>query len=129
MVSSWFFVVQDKKVLKKYDVEVLNKDGLYIVEISDDVFNTTTLLWEDFVVGKFLDIFFYVVKVYMVLNKIWKYGDIIIKVDVYEVNVIIMRFRVFSSKVREKILKRGMWNIAGVFMIVIKWSLRFEEEK
>ena len=129
VAPSWLSVAQDKKVLKKYDVEVSNKDGLHTVEIPDDVLNTTTPLWEDFVVGKFLDISPHVAKVHMVLNKIWKYGDTTTKVDVYEVNATTMRFRVSNPKAREKILKRGMWNIAGVPMIVTKWSPRSEEEK
>ncbi|KAL0705282.1 hypothetical protein Bca4012_071707 [Brassica carinata] len=129
VVLSWLSVAQDKKVLKKYEVEVSNKGGLHTVEIPDDVLNTSTPLWEDFVVGKFLDISPHVAKVHMVLNKIWKYGDTTTKVDVYEVNATTMRFRVSNPKAREKILKRGMWNIAGVPMIVTKWTPRSEEEK
>ncbi|KAF8115343.1 hypothetical protein N665_0028s0005, partial [Sinapis alba] len=86
-------------------------------------------LWEDFIVGKFLDISPHVAKVHMVLNKIWKYGDVSTNVDVYEVNATTMRFRVSSLKAREIFLKRGMWNIADVPMIVTKWTPRSEEEK
>lgn len=89
-------------------MEILNKDGVYMVEISDEVLENFILLWEDFVVGKFLDLVFYVVKVYMVFNRIWKYGDSLIRVEVYEVNFITMRFKVLSLKVREKIFRRGM---------------------
>ncbi|KAL0669336.1 hypothetical protein Bca4012_032040 [Brassica carinata] len=101
--------------------------------VPNDVLTTSTPLWEDFVVGKFLDITPHVAKVHMVLNKIWKYGDSSTKVDVYEVNTTTMRFRVTNlkarEKAREKILKRSMWNIAGVPMIVTKWTPRSEEEK
>ena len=126
---SWLSVAQDKKVLKKFEVEVAHVGGVHSVEIPDDVLTTTTPLWEDFVLGKFLDISPHVAKVHMVLNEIWKYGDASTKVDVYEVNATTMRFRVSNLKAREKILKRGMWNIAGVPMIVTKWTPRTEEEK
>ena len=126
---SWVSVAQDKKVLKKYVVEVSSKDGLHTVEIPDDVLTTSTPLWEDFVVGKFLDVSPHVAKVHMVLNKIWKYGDTSTKVDVIEVNATTMRFKVSNPKAREKIMRRGMWNIAGVPMVVTKWSPRSEEEK
>lgn len=33
-----------------------------------------------------------------------------------------MRIRIPSEKVLEKVVKRGMWNIAGVPMVVLKWS-------
>ncbi|XP_013594235.1 PREDICTED: uncharacterized protein LOC106302237 [Brassica oleracea var. oleracea] len=65
----------------------------------------------------------------MVLNKIWKYGEVGAKVDVFEVNATTMKFRVSNPKAREKILKKGMWSIAGVPMVVTKWTPRAEEEK
>lgn len=65
----------------------------------------------------------------MVLNKIWKYGDLSAKVEVFEVNDTTMTFRVSDPKAREKILRRGMWNIVGVSMIVTKWKPRAEEEE
>lgn len=40
-----------------------------------------------------------------------------------------MRFKVSSQKAREKILRRGMWNIVGVPMIVTKWSPKAEDEE
>lgn len=122
-------VAQEKKVLKKYEVEVSNREGIHTVEIPDDIIENSTPLWEDFVVGKFLDLAPHVAKVHMVLNKIWQYGDPSTKVEVYEVNPTTMRFKVSSQRAREKILRRGMWNIVGVPMIVSKWSPRSEEEK
>ncbi|KAL0699590.1 hypothetical protein Bca4012_055712 [Brassica carinata] len=128
MDQSWVKAVMDKKQLRKYEVEVSNKDGVHMVEIPDEVLENTTPLWEDFVVGKFLDLAPHVAKVHMVLNKIWKYGDSSTKVEVFEVNATTMRFKVSSRKAREKILRRGMWNIVGVPMIVSKWTPEAEGE-
>lgn len=127
--SSWVEVATDKKALKRYDVEVSTKDGVHMIEIPDEILENSTPLWEDFVVGKFLDLAPHVAKVHMVLNKIWRYGDPSTKVEVYEVNPTTMRFKVSSHKAREKILRRGMWNIVGVPMIVSKWSPKVEDEK
>lgn len=127
--ASWIEVAKEKKILKKYKVEMLSKDGKHTVEIPDEVLENSTPLWDDFVIGKFLDTAPHVAKVHMVLNKIWKYGDAETKVDVYEVNPTMMRFKVSSQKAREKILRRGMWNIAGVPMVVTKWTPRAEDEK
>lgn len=80
-------------------------------------------------VGKFLDLAPHVAKVHMVVNKIWRYGDPSMKVDIYEVNATTMRFRVSNPKAREKILKWGMWNTVGVPMVVTKWTPKTEEEK
>ncbi|XP_056857255.1 uncharacterized protein LOC108820185 [Raphanus sativus] len=117
------------KVLKKYEVDISNQDGIHTVKIPDEIIKNSTPLWEDFVVGKFLDLAPHVAKVHMVLNNIWKYGDSTTKVEVYEVNPTTMRFKVSSQRAREKIFRCGMWNIAGVPMIVSKWSPSSEEEK
>lgn len=127
--SNWVAAATDKKVLKKYDVEISTKDGVHKVEIPDEILDNSTPLWDDFVVGKFLDLAPHVAKVHMVLNKIWCYGDPSVKVEVFEVNATTMRFKVSSSKAREKILRRGMWNIVGIPMIVSKWSPTVEDEK
>ena len=128
MDQSWVKAAQDKKQLRKYEVEVSSKDGIHMVEIPNEVLENTTPLWEDFVVGKFLDLAPHVAKVHMVLNKIWKYGDSATKVEVFEVNATTMRFKVSSPKAREKVLRRGMWNIVGVPMLVSKWSPKSEGE-
>ena len=126
---SWVSVAQDKKRLTKYEVKVSNEDGKHRVEIPDEILASPTPLWEDFVIGKFLDRAPHVAKVHMVSNKIWRYGDEAAKVEVYEVNDMTMRFKVPNPKAREKILRRGMWNIIGVPMIVSKWTPTIEEEK
>lgn len=53
--QSWVSVAEDKKKLKKYDVEVSMKVEKYLVEILDEILESFIYLWEDFVVGKFLD--------------------------------------------------------------------------
>lgn len=125
----WVEAAQDKRSLKKYDVVVKSIEGKHRVVIPEEVLSDATPLWEDFVVGKFLDIAPHIAKVHMVVNKIWKYGDPSSKVEVYDVNATTMRFKIKDKKAREKIIKRGMWNIAGVPMIVKKWTPKTEEEK
>lgn len=83
----------------------------------------------DEVVGKFLDVAPHIAKVHMVVNKIWCYGDLKSKVEVFDVNPTTMRFKITNQKAREKVIKRGMWNIAGVPMVVQKWTPKTEEEK
>ncbi|XP_048612818.1 uncharacterized protein LOC125586942 [Brassica napus] len=124
----WVTAAQDKKQLRKYEVEVSQKDGVIMVEIPEGIVENSTPLWEDFVVGKFLDLAPHVAKVHMVLNKIWKYGDQSTKIEIFEVNPTTMRFKVSSPKAREKIIRRGMWNVVGVPMIVTKWTPTTEEE-
>lgn len=51
-------------------MEVSNKDGVNMVEIPDEILDNSTPLWDDFVVGKVLDLVPHVAKVHMVLNKI-----------------------------------------------------------
>lgn len=111
--KSWVVVAEDKKSLKKYEVEVSTQDGKHKVMIPDEVLVDSTPLWDDFVNGRFLNLAPHMAKVHMVVNKIWKYGELDSKVDVYDEDATTMRFRISNLKAREKILKRGMWIIAG----------------
>lgn len=68
--QSWIEVAQNKKHMRKYEVEVALKDRVNTVAIPNEIVENSTPLWEDFVVGKFLDLAPHVAKVHMVLNKI-----------------------------------------------------------
>lgn len=59
---------------------------------------------------------------HVILNKIWAFGDKTPKLDVYEMDSTMMRIRITSAVVRDKVMRREMWNIAGVPMVVLKWS-------
>ena len=62
--------------------KLLQRGGKQTVEIPDEVITESTPLWDDFLVGKFLDLAPHVAKVHMVLNKIWRYGDLSTKVGI-----------------------------------------------
>lgn len=127
--GSWASVVQNKQVLKKYDINISTSEGQSSVEIPDEVFENATPLWEDFLVGNFLDTAPHVAKVHVILNKIWKQGTEVQQIDVYEVDSTTLRFRVRNPQVRARVLKRGMWNIAEVPMVVSKWSPSTERDQ
>ena len=93
-----------------------------------EVFVGAKPLWEDFVVGKFLNNKApHVGKIHMIVNKIWRLGDKSTLIDVYEVNATTIRFRIRNEVMRRGILNRGMWNIMAIPMVVSKWS-PYEEE-
>lgn len=48
-------MAQEKKVLRKYSVDITNQEGPLSVEIPDEVVVNASPLWEDFLIGKFLD--------------------------------------------------------------------------
>lgn len=129
VMGSWASMVQNKQVLKKFDINVKTSEGQSSVEIPDEVFENATPIWEDFLVGKFLDTAPHVAKVHVILNKIWRQGTESQRIDVYEVNSTTLRFRVCDPMVRARVLKRGMWNIAEVPMVVAKWSPITEKDQ
>lgn len=45
------------------------------------------------------------------------------------IDEIIIKLRVLNFMVRVKVLRRCMWNIGNVFMVIIKWVLEELEEK
>jgi len=44
-------------------------------------------------------------------------------------DAITMRIRITNEKIRGKVVRRGMWNIAGVPMIVSNWSPEVDASK
>lgn len=46
---------RQEKSLKKYDVELTMKNGISSVVIPEEIFVDPSPLWEDFLIGKFLD--------------------------------------------------------------------------
>lgn len=127
--GSWVSMVQNKQVLKRFEVNITTSEGKHSVEIPDEVLENVTPLWEDFLIGKFLDTAPHVAKVHVILNKIWRQGAELGKIDVYEVNSTTLRFKVSDPLLRARILKRGMWNIAEVPMVVSKWSPVTEKDQ
>ncbi|KAF8106337.1 hypothetical protein N665_0143s0008 [Sinapis alba] len=106
--KTWVSMVKDKKVLKKYEVDESVTDGKHLVEVPSEIIEQANLLWEDFVIAKFLETTPHIAKVHVILNKIWAFGDKTQKLDVYEA---------------------GMWNIEGVPMVVSKWSPEEDDSK
>ena len=120
--ESWVSVAQGKQVLKKFEFEMLESEGKKLIEVPSAIIEKGNPLWEDFVVARFLETAPHVAKVHMIVNKIWAFGEKNQKLDVYEMDANTMRIRIANEKIRGKVVRRGMWNIAGVPMIVSNWS-------
>lgn len=126
--DSWVEVTQEKKVMKKYEVTITEKEGKKNVEIPDDIIEKGNLLWEDFLIGMFLDTAPHVARVHAIVNKIWSQGEQK-QIDVHIVDDTTMKFRVTNPVMRARILRRGMWNIGNVPLVVTKWTPEELKEK
>lgn len=115
-------MAQEKKVLRKYDFDITDSEGSLNVEIPDDVVVNANSLWEDFLIGKFLDTAPHIARIHAVVNKMWRDGGKGKLVEVYEVDSTTMKFRVEDPAMRARILKRGMWNISNIPLVVTKWT-------
>ena len=118
--GSWIGAVQGQKILRKYDVEVTMKDGIGSVKVPEEITKDVPPLWDDFLVGKFLDTAPHIAKVHAIVNKIWNLNDKAQKIEVYEVNQTTMKFRIPNQADRRRILRRGMWNLAGIPVVMTK---------
>lgn len=118
-----------KKGLTKYEVEITMKDGVGSVEVPEDIFRDSSPLWEDFLIGRFMAGAPHIAKVHAIVNKIWNHGDKSQMIDVFEINSTSMKFRICNPDTRLRILRRGMWNLAGLPVVMAKWKLFEEEEK
>lgn len=127
--SSWVEVAQEKKVLKKYNLEIVDQEGEKTVEIPDDIINKANHLWDDYLIGKFLDTAPHIARVHAIVNKIWNLGDKSTKIEVHGVDETTMKFKVSNPVMRARILKRGMWNIGNIPLIMTKWTPNELKEK
>ena len=120
--GSWVGAVQGTRCLKKYDVEVSMKDGVGSVLVPEEITKDVVPLWDDFLIGKFLDNAPHIAKVHAIVNKIWMMNDKAQKIEVFEVNSTTMKFRILNQANKSRILRRGMWNLVGVPVVMMKWS-------
>lgn len=127
---SWAKVAQQtQKVLKKYEVQVTMEGGIGSVEVPEEVFEDPSPLWDDFLIGKFLEKAPHIGKVHAIVNKIWTAGDKSQMIEVYEINDTTMKFRILNSAMRARILRRCMWNLAEVPVIMTEWKPLVEEKE
>lgn len=68
--SLWSSVVQNNFNFPKFDLNIsTEEDGSQVIQIPDEIFSDALPLWEDFLVGKFLDEAPHVAKVHVIVNK------------------------------------------------------------
>ena len=119
--KSWVRAV--KHVFTKQPFVVTEVEGQSRVVVPKEVFAGAKPLWEDFLIGKFLNAKApHVGKIHMIVNKIWRLGDKTSLIDVLEVNETTVKFRIRHEATRTRILNRGMWNIVGIPMLISKWT-------
>lgn len=81
--GDWVRAVKgEHKGLTRYEVNVVMKDGVGSILVPDEVKDAAPL-WEEFIMGKFLDKAPHIAKVHAIVNKIWGLGDKKEMVEVY----------------------------------------------
>ncbi|KAG7578003.1 Reverse transcriptase domain [Arabidopsis thaliana x Arabidopsis arenosa] len=120
--ASWVAAVQNTVETKKVELEVEEIDGMPTARIPDSVFEDAQPLWEDFLIGKFLAKAPFVGGIHALVNKIWTLGDKTVRIDVFVVDQTTVRFRIKDDRIRNRVLRRGMWNLCGVPVVLSKWS-------
>ena len=120
--------VAKKHIFTKQKFVVSEIDGKEKVVVPREVFVGAKPLWEDFLIGKFLNTKApHVGKIHMIVNKIWRLGDKSSLIDVFHVNDTTVKFRIRNEGMRQRVLNRGMWNLMDLPMIVSKWTPFTEE--
>ncbi|KAG7543595.1 Reverse transcriptase zinc-binding domain [Arabidopsis thaliana x Arabidopsis arenosa] len=120
--ASWVSVAKNGLEKPSVELEVEEIDGMLTARIPNSVFDEAQPLWEDFLVGKFLAKAPFVGGIHALVNKIWTLGDRTMRIDVIVVDNTTVRFRIKDARTRARVLRRGMWNLCGVPVILSKWS-------
>lgn len=126
---SWVKVAENGPSLSEHVLQVGVSEGQEVVEVPDDMIEKSAPPWDDLLEGRFLDKAPHVARIHFIVNNIWPLGDKSIKIDVNVVNDRTMKFRIKDEATRKRVLKRGMWNIANIPLVLSKWSPEEEEEE
>lgn len=126
---SYAKVVKSGPSLSEHVLDMEMVGGKEVVNVPDEVIQDMVPLWDDLLEGRFLAPAPHVAKIHIIVNKIWPLGDSSIKIDVFPVNEVTVKFRIKDMATRKRILRRGMWNIANIPMVLSKWSPVVEEEE
>ncbi|KAF8098611.1 hypothetical protein N665_0263s0040 [Sinapis alba] len=103
--------------------------GVGFVNVSDEIFKDAFPLWKDFLIGRFLEKAPHIAKVHAIVNKIWVLRDKAQMIDVYKINSTTMKFKIGNSITRNGVIRRAMWNIAGIPVVMAKWNPLTEDIK
>lgn len=125
--KSYAHVISSRSTLSKFNVSRSVIEGKTTVAVPDEIFEDSIPLWEDFLVGRFPSTAPHVAKIHVIVNKIWNLGDKNIRIDVYSINETAVKFRIRHESARLRVLRRGMWNICNLPMIISKWTPILEE--
>lgn len=126
--KSYANAVNNKPSLTQFNVPVEVINGKSKVKVPEDFNDEEVPLWEDFLAGHFpSNAAPHVGKIHVIVNKIWNFGDKSIQIDVQRVNNSTVKFCIRNEAVRSYVLRRGMWNICALPMMVSKWSPIAEE--
>ncbi|ESQ38429.1 hypothetical protein EUTSA_v10029223mg [Eutrema salsugineum] len=124
--TKWTEVVKKKEQLQQFSMEADEIEGVKVFRVPEAILNEAPM-WDDCVLGKFLKKAPHVGSIHMTVNRIWTVGNTEAKIDVFVVNETTVKFRIADRKMRERVLRRKMWNIKDVPMLVSKWSPKEEE--
>lgn len=104
--KTWVGVAK-KHILTKQEFVVSEVNGRQRVVVPKGVFEGAKPLWEDFLIGKFLNASApHVGKIHMVVNKIWRLGDKSSLIDVYAVNDTTVKFRIRKEAMRIRFISK-----------------------
>ncbi|XP_013650395.3 uncharacterized protein LOC106354899 [Brassica napus] len=120
--SSYVKAVTNGPSLSEHAFDMEMVEGKEVVKVPDAVIQDTIPLWDDLLEGRFLAPAPHVAKIHVIVNKIWPLGNQSIKIDVFPVNEVTVKFRIKDLATRKRVLRRGMWNIANIPMVLSKWS-------
>ncbi|KAL0689688.1 hypothetical protein Bca4012_089366 [Brassica carinata] len=121
--KSYVSAVQNKQVLVSYEVHVEVVDGAQMIQIPDEFIKKSVPLWDEFLQGWFLDTALHVAKIHILVNEIWPLGDKNIRIDVFSVSDTVVKFCICDDYTKGHILRRGMWNIVGIPIMISKGAL------
>lgn len=111
---------QHDGVAPEASIEITN--GVASMEIPDEIFDESELLWKSYVVGYFIGDAPHVGSIHATVNRIWASPKGGSKIDVQFIKKNTVLFRIENSQMRASVVQRKHWHISDVPLVVNVWS-------
>lgn len=121
--ESWISVVRAAPTsVSQFQPELIVSNGVARISIPDELIVDAMPLWKSFVVGHFMGDIPHVGTIHATVNRIWTIQEKSSRIDVQIINKTTVLFRIASSRIRERVLKRKYWHIADIPLVVSEWN-------
>lgn len=121
--ASWASAVVETPIsIGQIHTDFTVSNGVAEITIPENVLWEAEPLWKSFVAGYFMGDAPHVGTIHTTVNRIWSNLEKYSKINVQFKNKTTVLFRIESSRIRERVVKRRYWHIGDIPLVLNEWN-------